>query len=53
MAQLVNHLYLAQVMIPGSWDLVLHQAPCREPASPSPCVSASPSVSLMNKETKS
>ena len=37
----VEHLPLAQVVIPGSWDRVLHQAPCREPASPSACVSAS------------
>ena len=33
----------------GSWDGILHQAPCREPASPSAYVSASPSVFLMNK----
>ena len=45
----VDHLPLAQVMIPGSWDWVPHQAPCREPASPSACVSAPFSVSLMNK----
>ena len=32
---------------PGDW--VLHLAPCREPASPSACVSATLSVSLMNK----
>ena len=38
-----------QGMIPGSWDQVLHQAPRREPASPSACVSASLCVSLMNK----
>ena len=37
----VEHLPLAQGMIPESWDLVPHQAPCREPASPSACVSAS------------
>ena len=29
----VEHLPLAQVMIPGSWDGVSHQAPQREPAS--------------------
>ena len=29
-AQSVNHLTLAQVMISGSWDLALHQAPCSE-----------------------
>ena len=34
---------------PGIWDLVPHQAPCGEPASPSAYVSASLSVSLMNK----
>ena len=28
---MVEHLPLAQVMIPGSWDGVLHQAPHREP----------------------
>ena len=36
----VEHLPLAQIMIPGSWDQVLHQAPHREPASPSAYVSA-------------
>ena len=46
---MVEHLPLAQVVIPGSWDQVLHQAPYREPASPSAYVSASLSVSLMNK----
>ena len=40
---------LAQVVIPESWDQDLHQAPCRESASPSACVSASDSVFLMNK----
>ena len=45
----VKHLPLAQVMIPGSWDLVPHWALCREPASPSAYVSASLCVSLMNK----
>ena len=34
---------------PGSGDRVLHWAPCMEPVSPSGCVSASLSVSLMNK----
>ena len=37
----VECLPLAQVVIPGSWDRVSHQAPCRS--------SASLSVSLMNK----
>ena len=36
----VEHLPLAQVVIPGSWDQVLHQASHREPASPSAYVSA-------------
>ena len=36
-------------MIPGSWDRVLHQAPCRDPASPYAYISASLCVSLMNK----
>ena len=38
---------------PGSWDLVPHQALCREPASPSACVSPSLCVSFMNKYIKS
>ena len=49
-----EHLPLAQVMIPGSWDRVLHRAPHREPASPSAiylCLSLC--VSLMNKKIKS
>ena len=45
----VEHLPLAQVVILGSWDRVPHLAPYREPASPSACVSANLSVSLMNK----
>ena len=36
-----EHLPLAQVMILGSWDQILHQAPFMEPASPSAYVSAS------------
>ena len=48
-AQSVKHLPSSQVMISGSWDRVLHQAPCVEPASPSAYVSASLFVSLMNK----
>ena len=43
----VEHLPSALVVIPGSWDRVLHQAPHRKPASPSL------SMSLMNKEIKS
>ena len=41
----VEHLSLAQVVIPGSWDRVLHQAPHREPASLSAYVPVSLSVS--------
>ena len=48
----VEHLPLAQVVILGSWDRVLHQAPCGKPASPSACVSAPLSLSLMNKVLK-
>ena len=44
----VEHLPSAQVMILGFWDRVPHQAPQREPASPSAYVS----VSLMNKLKK-
>ena len=45
----VERLPSAQVMILGSWDQVLHQALHEEPASPSAYVSASFSVSIMNK----
>ena len=45
----VEHLPLAQVLILRSWDQVPHPVPHREPASPSPFVSASLCVSLMNK----
>ena len=45
----VEHLPLAQGMILESQDRVPHRASCMEPASPSACVSASLSVSLMNK----
>ena len=45
----VERLPSAQVMTPGSWDRVLHRAPCMEPASPSAYISVSLSVSLMNK----
>ena len=31
----VEHLPLVQGVIPGSWDQVPHQAPCKEPTSPS------------------
>ena len=46
----VEHLPLAQAVIPGSWDRVRHPVPRREPASPSAYVSASLCVSLMNKK---
>ena len=49
MAQPVEPLPLAQVMILGSWDGVPEWTPCRDLASPSAYVSASLSVSLMNK----
>ena len=39
----------AQGMILETQVQVLHQTPCMEPASPSACVSAPLSVSLMNK----
>ena len=45
----VDSLPLAQGIIPQSRDQVPHQAPYGEPASPSACVSASLSVSLMYK----
>ena len=49
----VERLPLAQGMIPESriesQDPVPSRAPCMEPASPSACVFASLSVSLMNK----
>ena len=48
----VECLPLAQGMIPGSWDRVLHRTPCGELASPSACVFASVSVSLINKYIK-
>ena len=34
-----EHLLLAQVMIPGSWDWVAHQGPHRETTFPSAYVS--------------
>ena len=46
---MVGHLPLAQVVIPGSWDQVLHQGPHRETVSPSACVSVSVWMSFMNK----
>ena len=41
----VECLPSALVIIPGSWDRVPHQAPCRKPAFPSACVSPSLCVS--------
>ena len=46
---MVEDLPSAQGVISGSRDCVPHRAPGREPASPSACVSASLTVSLMNK----
>ena len=48
-SSVVEHLPLALVIIPGSWDQILYQTPRREPASPSTYVSASLCVSLVNK----
>ena len=45
----VEHLPSAQGVILETQDRVPHRAPCVESASPSACVSASLSVSLMNK----
>ena len=42
----VRRLPSAQVMIPGSWNRVPHQAPSMKPASPSAYVSASLSLSV-------
>ena len=42
----VEHVPLAQGMIPGSWDRVPHRAFFKEPVSPSACVSASLYVSI-------
>ena len=47
----VEHLPSTQIMIPGSWDGVPSQGPHRKPASPPAYVSASLSVSLINKQT--
>ena len=48
MAQLVEHLPLAQVMISESWDQVPHWVPHREPVSLSTYVSAS--LCVYNKQ---
>ena len=48
----VERLPLAQGVIPGFWDRVLPLAPCREPAFPSACVSASLCLSWINKILK-
>ena len=42
----VEHLPLAQGVIPESQDQVPQRAPCMEPASPSACVSAPLSLSV-------
>ena len=44
----IEHLPLAQGVIPESRDQVPHWASCMAPASPSACVSASLSVTLVN-----
>ena len=46
----IECLPLDEVLILESWDPVTLLAPLEEPASPSACVSASLSVSLMNKK---
>ena len=52
-AQSVKHLPSAQVMIPGSWDQVAHQAPCSMGSLllslPAPSSAYSLSLSLTNK----
>ena len=48
-SSVIERLPLAEGVILGSWDRVPHQAPFREPASPSAYVSTSLSVSLVNK----
>ena len=55
-AKLVGHLPSAQIMIPGSWDRVLHWAPCSVrnlllPLSVAlpPSLAAPPASSLSNK----
>ena len=45
----VERLPSAQGVILGSWDQVPHWAPLKESSAPSAYVSASLSVSLMNK----
>ena len=49
-SSVVEHLPLVWVVILRSGDQVPHQAPCKEPASPSAYVSASFLVSLMNNK---
>ena len=46
---MVGRLPSAQGVILGSWDQVPHWAPLKESSAPSAYVSASLSVSLMNK----
>ena len=45
----VEHLPLAQVLIPRSWDGVPHQAPHWKPASPSAYVSVSLSLCVSHE----
>ena len=45
----IEHLLLAQGLIPDSGEGVPHWAPCVEPTSPSACVSASVCVCLSRK----
>ena len=47
---MVEHLPLAQGVIPEFWDRIPHQAPLEELAFLSAYVSVSLSVSLINKE---
>ena len=48
----VEHLPLAQVMVPGFWDRVPHRDPHREPASPSAYVSVSVCVCVSHEQIK-
>ena len=45
----LEHLPLAQIMMPGSWDRVPHRAPHKEPASPLACVSVSLSLCVSHE----
>ena len=54
MAQLVEHLLSSQVMIPESWDQVLHWAPCSAGSLPLPLLlpPSAPTLSQINKILK-